>query len=99
MRKQVSIRLIAADPNQTRAWGEVKALDVPGRPTVAGIEAALTYHDVFTAAPGDYSFHFAVDHRTKVTLTTIVDGTEVGPRSEIDATTITAGQRYHFEVP
>ena len=97
--KTVEIVVTAADPDATRAWGEVKALDEPGMPTIAHIEARLTYNDVFQIRPGRHVYQFRVDRPSKITIDLKVEGASIGPATQFDCTTITAGRRYTFEVP
>jgi hypothetical protein len=97
--RNVRIALARTDTAAVRVWGEVKALDLPGSPTIAHAEAAVDRADLFAAMPGRHSFHFRVSEPAMITLTAEVDGRVVGPALEFDATQITAGRRYHFEVP
>lgn len=97
--KVVEIVVTKSDPKEARVWGEVKARDEPGKPTIALVEARLTYNDKFLADPARYSYHFRVDRPAKFTLAAKADGTTVGTPMDYDATTITAGLRYHFTVP
>ena len=97
--RTVEIVVTAADPGATRVWGEVKALDEPGMPTIAHVEARLDYNDVFHAKPGRHVYQFRVDRPSKITLDCKIDGVSVGPSTPFDCTTITAGRRYTFEVP
>jgi hypothetical protein len=97
--KIVKIVLIHSSADGARVWGEVKALDLPGSPTIAHAEAISASSDTFHAGPGRHSYHFRVSPRCMLTLSTEIEGQEIGPRVEIDATQLTAGRRYHFEVP
>lgn len=97
--KNVKIVLARTDAAAVRVWGEVKAVELPGSPTIAHAEAAVDRADTFHATPGRHSYHFRVSEPCRLTLTTEVDGRVVGPDVELDATQITAGRRYHFEVP
>jgi hypothetical protein len=96
--KTVQIVITAADPPDTRAWGEVKSLDEPGMPTLAHVEARSTYNDEFQSRVGRHVFQFRVDRPSKITIDCKVNGATVGPSSPFDCTTITAGRRYTFEV-
>ena len=96
--RTVEIVMTAADPDDTRAWGEVKALDEPGMPTIAHVEARLTYSDVFHARPGRYVLQFRVDRPSKIAFAVRRDG-DGGPATPFDCTGITAGRRFVFEVP
>jgi len=96
--RNVEIVMTAADPDGTRMWGEVKALDDPGRPTIAHAEARLTYSDVFEARPGEHVYQFRVDRASKIAIAVRVDGS-LGPTTAVDCTELTAGRRYTFEVP
>lgn len=87
-----------SEPAEARAAGEVKALDHAHPLTVATVEASRTWRHTFSADKGLHSFHFAVDRPCKITLSTVIDGVEVGPAQEIDATEYTSGLRYRFEV-
>jgi hypothetical protein len=97
--KRVKVVVLASTPGGLRAWGEVKAVDQPGSPTVAHVDVVHGGTDIFWAAPGRYSLHFRVTAHGNVTISTEIDGVLVGPASSIDATSVTAGLRYHFEVP
>jgi hypothetical protein len=97
--KIVEIVMTAADPDGTRAWAEVKALDEPGMPTIAHVEARKTWNDTFQARPGRHVYQFRVDRPSKIKLACKVDGVGVGQTTEFDCTAITAGRRYTFEVP
>jgi hypothetical protein len=97
--KNVKIVLIRSSSDAADVWGEVKALDLPGSPTIAHCETSRVAADVFHASPGRHSFHFRVDPPCMLTLSTEINGTAAGPAVDFDATEITAGRRYHFEVP
>lgn len=97
--KTVKIVLVRSNPDSVVVWGEVKAPDQPGAPTVAHCEAARGRADAFHAAPGRYSYHFRVWPPGTLTLSTEIDGVAAGPPVDFDATEITAGRRYHCEVP
>jgi len=99
MMKTVEILLMGATVDDTRTWGEVKAMEEPGTPTVAHIEARRSFNDMFQAKPGRHVYQFRVDRSSKIVLHCRVDGALVGSATEFDCTTITAGRRYVFEVP
>jgi hypothetical protein len=97
--RTVEIIMTATDTDGARTWGEVKAVDETGLPTIAHVESRMTYNDAFHAKPGRHVFQFSVDRRCKITLNCKVDGATIGPSTDIDCSKITAGQRYNFEVP
>lgn len=97
--KTVQIVVTSADPTDTRAWGEIKALDEPGMPTIGHVEARATYNDAFQARAGRHVFQFRVDRPAKITIVCKADGATIGPAAAFDCTTVTAGRRYVFEVP
>ena len=97
--KHVRITIVASDPSDVRTWGEVKAVDIAGRPTIAHAVAMHgTGGDTFAASAGHYSYHFRVSAKTRLTLSTEIDGVSVGPPEEIDATVLTSGHRFGFTV-
>ena len=97
--KTVQIVLARTDDPTVQIFGEVKALDAQNSPTVAHVQCAVNKADLFQASPGRHAFHFRVAPQCNLTLTTVVDGAVVGPETIVDATQITAGRRYHFDVP
>jgi hypothetical protein len=98
--KTVKIVLVSGDPGEVTVFGEVKALGLPDRPTVAHCQASLRSADAFRAEPGAYSFHYRIDPPGQVKLSTEIDGVPVGPPSGVvDGREISAGQRYWFVVP
>lgn len=97
--KHVKIIVVTSDAKDVRAWGEAKAVEVAGMPTIAHAESTLGHADTFAAAPGRHSYHFRVSRPCHLTLSTEIDGLAIGPPVEFDATVITAGRRYNFEVP
>jgi hypothetical protein len=95
----VQIVLKSTDEPNVTVYGEVKVFGQQSSPTVAHVQCAVNRADVFQASPGRHSFHFSVTQKCTISLTTIVDGGVVGPEASFDATQITAGRRYHFDVP
>lgn len=96
---EVKIVVLESHPGDLEAWGEVKAMDQEGRPTVAHVVIARGGDDVFDVPPGRYSLHFRVARKGTLVLSTKIDGKYVGPPDETDATRVTAGLRYNFAVP
>lgn len=94
----VEIRMMATDVEGARTWGEVKAVDETGIPTIAHVEARMTWNHTFHAKPGRHVYQFSVDRRCKLKLECYVDGASIGAPIEFDCTSITAGRRFNFEV-
>lgn len=97
--RTAEIRMTATDIDGARTWGEVKAVDESGFPTTAHVETRRTWNDAFQATAGRHVYQFSVDRKCKITLDCFVDGGKIGPSTDFDCTTITAGRRYNFEVP
>ena len=95
----VKIVIITASVENVTVSGEVKAVEVTGLPSVASVVATTTHADTFVANAGRHSFQFRVAPPCEVTLSTVIDGTPVGPPRPIDARQVNAGRRYNFEVP
>jgi hypothetical protein len=96
---QVKIIIVATDVEGLGVEGMVKAVDVASSPTIAFVKAKVGSADVFVATSGRHSYHFRVSKPGNVTLSTEIDGIVVGPPKTFDATVVTSGRRYNFEVP
>ncbi len=95
---RVKIVLLQASSQAAEVFGEVKAIMLTGMTTIAHVMTSAEDSDTFEAAPGRYAFHFRVSVRCTLVLATEVDGRQIA-EEEFDATEVTAGRRYIFEVP
>lgn len=95
---RVKIVLLQTSAQAAEVFGEVKVIMPTGMTTIAHVATSAEDSDTFDAPPGRYVFHFRVSMRCILALCTEVNGQQFA-KEEFDATEVTAGRRYIFEVP